>query len=132
MLNFLEIWNMGFCYTIIGKFHVENEKDLPHRIRPAHTVLYFSCKLSIIMAITAAMLDFLKIWNMGFCYTIIGKFHVGNEKDPPNRFRPAHTFLYFSCKLSIIIVITAAMLDFLKILNMDFCCTIIGKFLVEN
>ena len=53
--------------------------------------------------------------------TIIGKFLVENEKDLPNIFRPAHTFLYLSCKLSIIIVITAAMLDFFEILNMGFC-----------
>ena len=36
------------------------------------------------------MLDFLKILNMGFCCTIIGKFLVENRKDLPNRFRPAH------------------------------------------
>ena len=42
-----------------------------------------------------------------FC-TIIGKFHAENEKDLPNRFWPAHTFLYLSFKLSIIIVIMAA------------------------
>ena len=77
-------------------------------------------------------MDFLKNLNMGFCYTIIGKFHVENGKDLPNRFRPAHTFLYFTCKLSIIIAITAAMLDFFKNLNMDLCCTIIGKFHAKN
>ena len=132
MLDFLKIWNIGFSCTIIGKFQVENEKDLPHKFQPAHTLLYFSYKLSIIIAITAAMLDFLKILNMGFCCIIIGKFHVENEKYLPNRFWPAHTFLYFSCKLSLIIVITAAMLDFLKILNMGFCCIIIGKFYAKN
>ena len=119
---------MGFCCIIIGKFHVQNEKDLPNRFRPAHTFLYFSCKLSIIIVITAAMFDFLKILNMGFCCTIKGKFHLENEKDLPYRFRPAHTFLYFSCKLLLIIVITAAMLDFSKIWNMGFCCFIIGRF----
>ena len=123
---------MGFGCTIIGKLHVENEKDLPHWFRPAHTFQYFNWKLSIIIAITAAMLDLMKIWNMCFCCIIIGKLHVENKKDLPHRFRPAHTFLYFSCKLSIIIAIAAAMLDFLKILNMGFCCTIIGKFYAKN
>ena len=78
MLDFLKILNMGFCCTIIGKFLVENGKDLPNRFRPAHTFLYFSCKLSIIIAITAAMLDFLKNLNMGLCRIIIGKFHAKN------------------------------------------------------
>ena len=132
ILDFWKIWNMSFCCTIIGKLHVVNRKDQPLRFRPTHTFLYFSCKLSIIIAIMAALLDFLKIWNMGFCCTIIGKLHVENEKDLPYRFRPAHTFMYFSCKLSIIIAIAAAMSDFLKILNMGFSCTIIGKFHAKN
>ena len=132
MLYILKIWNMGFCCTIIGKLHVENEKDLPHRFRPVHTFQYFSCKLSIIIAITAAMLDLMKIWNMCFYCIIIGRLHVENKKDLPHRFPPAHTFLYFSCKLSIIIAIAAAMLDISKILNMGFCCTIIGKFHAKN
>ena len=46
-----------------GKFHVKNEKDQS----PAHTFLYFSCKLSIIIAIMAAMFFFLTIF-----YSIIG------------------------------------------------------------
>ena len=71
---------MGFCCTIIGKFHVEHEKYLPDRFKPANTFLYFSCKSSIIIVITAAMLDFLKILNVGFYCTIIGQFHVENEK----------------------------------------------------
>ena len=123
---------MGFCCTILGSIQVKKEKDLPHRFRPAHTFLYFSCKLLIIIVITAAMLYFLKIWKMGFCCTIIGKFHVENEKDLLNRFRPLHTFLYFSCKLSIIIVITAALLDFFENLKYGFCCIIIGKFHAKN
>ena len=69
---------------------------------------------------------------MGFCCIIIDNFLAKNEKDPAHRFRTAHTFPYFSYKLSIIIAMTAAMLDFLKILNMGFCCNIIGQFLVEN
>ena len=68
---FIYILKIGFIYILICKFHVENEKYLPHKFRPLHTFLYFSCKLSIIIVITAAMLDFLKIWNMGFCYIII-------------------------------------------------------------
>ena len=35
------------------------------------------------------MLDFLKILNMGFCCTIIGKFHAKNQNNPPHRFRAA-------------------------------------------
>ena len=132
ILDFWKMWNMGFCCTIIGKLLVENEKDLPHRFWPAHTFMYFSCELAIIIAIMAAMLDILKIWNMGFCCTILGKLHAKNENDPPNRFRAAHTFLYFSSKLSIIIALTAAMFDFLKIWNMTFCCTIIGKLHAKN
>ena len=31
---------MGFCWVIIGKFHAKNEKDLPYRFRPAHTVTH--------------------------------------------------------------------------------------------
>ena len=30
---------MGFCFTIIGKLHAENEKDLPHRFQPACTFI---------------------------------------------------------------------------------------------
>ena len=71
------------------------------------------------IAITAAMLDFLKIWKMCFCCTI-NQLHLINQKDQPPGFRHAPTFLYPSCKLSIIIAITAAMLDFMKIWNMSF------------
>ena len=42
------------------------------------------------------MLDFLKILNMGFCCTIIGKFHVENEKVLPNKFRLVHTFRFLA------------------------------------
>ena len=40
MLDFSKILNMGFCCIIIGKFHAKNEKDLPYRFRPAHTVMH--------------------------------------------------------------------------------------------
>ena len=63
----------------------------------------------------AAILDFLKIGNMDFCCNIKDNFHAKNEKDPAHRFRTAHTFPYFKYKLSIIIAIMAAMLDFWKI-----------------
>ena len=36
------------------------------------------------------MSDFFKIWNMGFCYTIIDNFHAKNKNDPPYRFWAAH------------------------------------------
>ena len=74
---------VGFCCTIIDGLHVENEKDLPHRFGPAHTYLYFSCKLSIIIAKTTAMFDFFENLKYGFCCTIKGKFHAKNENDPP-------------------------------------------------
>ena len=80
----------------------------------------------------AAMLDFCKIGNIGHCCTIIGNFHAENEKHLPHKFQSGHTFLYFSYKLSITIVIMVAMLDFWKIFNMGFCCTIIGKFHAKN
>ena len=35
------------------------------------------------------MLDFSKILNMGFCGTIIGKFHAKNQNNPPHRFQAA-------------------------------------------
>ena len=40
MLDFFKILNMGFCCTIIGKFHAKKEKDPPYNIRPAHTVTH--------------------------------------------------------------------------------------------
>ena len=80
---------MCFCCSIIGQLHVENEKDQPPLLRLAHTFLYFSCKLSIIIAIAATMFDFLKILNMGFGCTIKGNLHAKNQNDPPNRFRAA-------------------------------------------
>ena len=120
-----------FCLSM-GNMHSEKLKDPAHRFCTVHDFQYFNYKLSIIIAITAAILDILKIWNMGFCCTIIGKFYVENEKDLPNRFWPVHTFLYFSCKLSIISAITAAMLDFSKIWNLGFCYIIIVKFHAKN
>ena len=98
----------------------------------AHAFQYFSCKLTIIIAITAVILDFLKILNMGFCCSSLGKIHAENEKDLPHRFRPAHAFQCFSWKLMIIMAIMAAILYFLKILNIGFCCTIIGMSHEEN
>ena len=81
-----KLLNSQITYIIIEDFLAKNEKDPAHRFRTALTFPYFSYKLSIIFAITAAMLNFLKILNMGFCCTIIGKFYVENGKDLPNRF----------------------------------------------
>ena len=80
ILDFVKIWDMGFCCISIDNFHAKNGKDPAHRFQKAHTFLNFSYKLLIIIPIT---LDFLKIWNMGFCCTIIGKFHAEIEKGPP-------------------------------------------------
>ena len=121
--DFLKIWKMDFCCTILDNFHAQNGKDPAHRFRTAHTFPYLSYKLLIIIAITAAILNILKILNIGFCRTIIGKFHTENEKDPPHRFRPVHKFLYFSCKLYN---------DRHNGHVWFFCCTIIGKIHVEN
>ena len=68
MLDFLKIGNMDFCCIIIKNFHAKNGKDL-----------YFSCKLSIIITITADMLDFLKIWNIDL---FLSKIARGNYASP--------------------------------------------------
>ena len=62
---------------------------LHHRFRPAQAFQYFSCKLVIIIAVAGAILDFLKILNMGFHCTILGKFHAENE-DYPYKFGRVH------------------------------------------
>ena len=128
---------MGFCWIIIDNFHAKNEKNPAHRFRAAHTFMYFSYQSLI--AITVTMFDFLKIKNMAFCCTIISKFHEENEKDLRHRFRPAHTFLYFSSKLSIMIANKAAILQFLKfeilvfvvLIQVSFMQKIKKKFLVD-
>ena len=52
----------------------ENKKILPLDSAQYMLFQYFNYKLWIIIAITAAMLDFLKIRNMGFCCTMMESF----------------------------------------------------------
>ena len=74
-----------------------------------------SMELSIIIASYGGHIRFFENLKYRFCCIIIDSFNAKNKKDPVHRFPTAHTFPYFSFKLSITIAITAAMLDFLKI-----------------
>ena len=75
--------------------HSENEKDPTQTLNSA-CFQYFNYKLLVIITSYGEHIRFFENMKYGFCCIIVDKFHVENEKDLPNRFPPAHTFLYLA------------------------------------
>ena len=103
ILDFLKILNMAFCYIIIAICMLKMKKILHIDSEQLMLCSILAANYQYLSPLTAALLDFLKIWNIGvFVASLIDSFHNENEIDYTHRFWTTHALQYFSCKLSIV------------------------------
>ena len=73
-----------------NRLHLHTDINRPAKFDEILALVFglsvFSCKLSIIIDNYRHNGGHVGFFNMGFCCTILSKFHVENEKDLPHRF----------------------------------------------